>query len=173
MSEHEGLNVGFEGVNAGPDGHAEHEDLNAGFVAQPVGAAGLHAAWYEANAAAGRLTAQRCACGVWRMPARYRCAACHGDVWTFEPVTPHGAVHSWTVTHRPFHFGFAEAVPYALLIVEVAEGVRFLLHARPRLAALPDGAVDAAIIGTNVGVAVDEFGLPHAILPTPTHSHPF
>ncbi|NLA37280.1 MAG: hypothetical protein GX868_16560, partial [Actinobacteria bacterium] len=121
--------------------------LHAGFVAQPVAASGLHAAWYAANAAAGRLTAQRCECGAWRMPARYRCATCHSEVWSFEAVTQQATVRSWTVTHRPFHFGFADAVPYALLIVEVPEGMRLLVHARPRLADLAPGAVDESIIG--------------------------
>lgn len=132
-----------------------------GFPCQPIGAAGLHQQWYDANASAGRLTAQRCECGRWRMPARYRCASCHGEAWSFEPVGDHGRVVGWTVTHRPFHFGFAQVVPYAMVIAEVPEGIRVLLHVRP---SLTDIGGDIDWHGREVVIAVDEFGLPYASL---------
>lgn len=138
--------------------------VHAGFPVQAPGAGGLHAAWYEANAAAGCLTAQQCAdCGAWRQPARHRCAACLSPQWAFRPVSSTATITSWTTTHRPFHFGFADVVPYSIVIAEVAEGVRFLLHVRPATAALTGGD-PAAIVGTSVAVGVDEFGLPFAVI---------
>lgn len=118
------------------------------------GASDLHARWYEANRVADALTAQRCVCGRWRAPARYRCAGCGGDEWTFEPVTQRGTIHSWTITRRPLHFAFAEAVPYAIVVVETPEGVRVLLQHRDD----PDGVA----IGVDVAIAVDRFGVPYA-----------
>ena len=126
----------------------------SGFPEIDPGASGLHARWYAANRDAGALTAQRCTCGVWRMPARFRCAACGSDVWSFEPVTPAGTVVSWTVTRRPVHFAFAAVVPYAIVVVVTAEGARFLLQYR--------GDPEAVGIGTAVAFGVDGFGVPFA-----------
>jgi uncharacterized OB-fold protein len=35
-----------------------------------------------------------------------------------------GSVYSWTVIHHAFHPGFSGALPYVLVIAELAEGVR-------------------------------------------------
>ena len=125
-----------------------------GFPESDPGASGLHARWYEANRLAGSLTAQRCECGRWRTPARYRCPGCGTDVWSFEPVAPVGRVVSWTITRRPLHFAFAEAVPYGIVVVVTDEGVRLLLQYR--------GDPDEIAIDDEVGIAVDRFGVPYA-----------
>lgn len=135
-----------------------------GYPEQQAVADGLHGRWYAANAAAGRLTAQRCGCGRWRMPARHRCAACHSDRWQFEPVGDTASVVSWTISHRPFHFGFAEVTPLVIVIAEVVEGVRLFVHARPGGEAL-DGLDGASLIGSTVSVRVDGAGIPYAVLP--------
>lgn len=118
------------------------------------GASGLHAAWYAANIAADAVTAQRCSCGVWRHPARYRCAICRGETWAFEALTPEAAVASWTITRRALHFGFADQVPYAILAVVSAEGPRLFVHLR--------GDPSAIEVGSRVHLGVDEFGVPFA-----------
>lgn len=125
-----------------------------GFPEADPGASGLHARWYEANRLAGAPTAQRCACGQWRNPSRYRCPGCGEMDWSFEPVSPVGRVVSWTVTRRPLHFAFAGAVPYAIVVVATAEGARFLLQHR--------GDPDAVAIDDEVTIAVDRFGVPFA-----------
>jgi uncharacterized OB-fold protein len=117
-------------------------------------ATGLHGRWYEANRSAGALTAQHCECGEWRNPARHRCPGCGGEQWAFEPVSPTGVVESWTVTRRPLHFAFAEAVPYAIVVVSTPEGARFLLQFR--------GEAESVAIGDEVSFAVDRFGVPYA-----------
>ena len=127
----------------------------SGFPELDPNASGLHAEWYGANRTAGVVTAQRCGCGVWRSPARYRCAACAGDEWAFEPLAGEAEVVSWTVTRRPLHFAFADAVPYAIVVAEAVEGVRFLLQYR--------GDPSAVAIGDRLRVSVDRFGVPFAL----------
>lgn len=118
------------------------------------GASGLNAAWYEANSASAAVTAQRCACGVWRHPARYRCASCHGEEWQFVELSPEAIVESWTITRRALHFGFADQVPYAILAVHTHDGPRLFAHLR--------GDPSDIAIGDRVRLAVDEFGVPYA-----------
>ncbi|MFN8050757.1 MAG: OB-fold domain-containing protein [Acidimicrobiales bacterium] len=127
-------------------------------VADPH-ASGLHAEWYEANRAAGAVTAQRCDGGHWRHPARYRCGECGSTRWTFEPVGPEAVVESWTITRRALHPSFADAVPYGIVFAHTAEGPRFFVHTRPSL-----GPDDTIGIGEAVTLAVDEFGVPYAEL---------
>lgn len=133
-----------------------------GFPESDPGAQGLHAAWYAANRDAGRPTAQRCSCGVWRHPARYRCPACHGDRWEFAPFTPEAEVVSWTVTRRPVHFGFVDAVPYGIVVAQTPEGVRMLLQLRPTL-----GERDVPEVGERVDVETDSYGVPFAVRRSP------
>lgn len=77
--------------------------------------------------AAGQLRVQRCtACGTWRHYPRPMCAACHGFTHAWLPVSGEGTVHSWTVTHQSPLPGFAEAVPFVLVTVDMAEGIRML-----------------------------------------------
>lgn len=125
-----------------------------GFPETDPGASGLHAEWYAANAAVGQLTAQRCECGVHRLPARHRCAACGSDVWTFEPVGPAVTVVNWTVTRRPIHPSFAAVVPYAIVVGHTPEGVRLLLQHR--------GDPESLVEGQELTTAVDTFGVPYA-----------
>ena len=39
-------------------------------------------------------------------------------------------VYSWTITHRPIDPGFADEVPYAVLVVEMEEGPRLVGNLR-------------------------------------------
>lgn len=132
-----------------------------GFPTDSPAAVGLHAEWYAANAAAGAVTAQRCDCGAWRLPARYRCPSCHGDQWAFGPVDAAATVESWTITRRPLHFAYAECVPYGIVVARTAQGPRLLVHVRPSL-----GDGDVITVGDPLELAVDEYGLPYASLVT-------
>ena len=119
-------------------------------------AAGVHAQWYAANVSFGVVTAQRCACGVWLMPSRVRCGSCGGGDLQFEPISQSGEVVSYTVTHRPLHGGFAASVPYAILIVRTAEGVKLLVAC--------DGEFDGDRCPSMVSLATSSFGVPYAYL---------
>ena len=41
-----------------------------------------------------------------------------------------GTVYSWTISHHAFHPGFKPELPYILLTVDLAEGVRMQAQAR-------------------------------------------
>ena len=67
-----------------------------------------------------------------------RCNSCHRFFFQPQPTCPHcgsadfervvasghGRVYSWVVAYTPFDMTFAEEVPYAILAVELDEGVR-------------------------------------------------
>ena len=70
---------------------------------------------------------QRCqACGAWRHMPRESCAACGSFNWSWERSSGQGQVFSWTVVYRALHPGFTPDVPYATVIIELAEGVRMV-----------------------------------------------
>jgi uncharacterized OB-fold protein len=74
-----------------------------------------------------QLVVQRCAgCGTHRFPARDICSRCLSREATWVPVSGRGTVFSFAVMHQVYHPGFADAVPYAVVVVELAEGARVL-----------------------------------------------
>jgi uncharacterized protein len=91
---------------------------------------------YWDGTAAGELRIQHCAaCGKARHYPRYLCDACHSFDVVWKACSGVGTVHSWTVAHHAFHPAFKEDLPYTLVAVDLAEGVRAL----GRFSA-PDGA---------------------------------
>lgn len=82
---------------------------------------------YWAGVERGELVLQRCGdCGQVRHYPRMLCARCHS--FAVEPVTAtgRGEVHSWTVTHHVFDPAVGGDVPFALVTVDLDEGVRAL-----------------------------------------------
>jgi uncharacterized OB-fold protein len=78
--------------------------------------------FYEA-AKRRELVVQRCgACGALRFPARAICSACLSSKAEWAPVSGRGEVFSFNVMHQVYHPGFAEEVPYAVVVVKLAEG---------------------------------------------------
>ena len=59
---------------------------------------------------------------------RESCPACGSFEWTWERSSGKGRVFSWTVVHRALHPGFTEDLPYAVVIIELDEGVRLVSH---------------------------------------------
>jgi uncharacterized OB-fold protein len=91
---------------------------------------GLAAEWY-AHLARGELRFQRCTgCGRWRHPPRHLCADCGADAWEWAGASGRGTLFSWTVTHQAMHPAFADALPYAIIVVELEEGVRVVSGVR-------------------------------------------
>ena len=86
---------------------------------------GLNAEFY-AHCARRELRFQRCECGVWRHPPRVLCAACGSDAWEWARAGGRGRIFTWTVTHQALHPAYAHDVPYALIVVEMDEGVRIV-----------------------------------------------
>jgi uncharacterized OB-fold protein len=124
-------------------------------VPQPVG---LNAEFY-AHCAAGELRFQRCtACATWRHPPRVRCAACGSDEWEWALASGRGHVYTWTITHRPIDPGFADEVPYAVLVVEMEEGPRLVGNLRDL--APSELALDLPVVVVLEPVA-DQIALTH------------
>jgi len=73
------------------------------------------------------LRAQRCtACGTHRFPARAICSECLSTQVEWVPVSGRGEVFSFNVMHQVYHPGFAAEVPYAVVLVKLAEGPKIV-----------------------------------------------
>jgi uncharacterized protein len=74
-----------------------------------------------------RLVVQRClGCGAHRFPARDLCSRCLSREVDWVPVSGRGSIFTWAVMHQVYHPGFADAVPYAVVVVELEEGARLI-----------------------------------------------
>ena len=101
---------------------------------------------------------QRCQdCGAWRHMPRESCAACGSFNWRWERSSGKGQVFSWTVIHRAMHPGFAPDVPYATVVIELAEGVRLVSQ-------VLDLAPEQLYVGLPVEVVFDDV-TPEVTLP--------
>jgi|MudIll2142460700_1097286.scaffolds.fasta_scaffold24042_2 hypothetical protein len=77
--------------------------------------------------ARGELRFQRCsACGAWRHPPRILCPQCGAEAWEWAASSGRGRVYTWTITHQALLPIFAEDLPYAVVVVELEEGVRLV-----------------------------------------------
>lgn len=96
-----------------------------------------------------RLRFQQCAaCGKLRHYPRPMCDACYSMEISWHESAGRGTVQSWTIAHHPFHLAFKSAVPYALVTVDMADGVR--MHAPWR------GAVETLALGLPVQVIFEK-----------------
>ena len=88
---------------------------------------------------------QRCDdCGTWRHMPRECCAACGSFDFTWTRSSGRGTVFTWTIVHRALHPGFAPEIPYASVVVELEEGVRFVSN-----------VVDVAPSDLTIGLPVE------------------
>jgi uncharacterized OB-fold protein len=84
------------------------------------------------GAARGSLMLLECAnCGAMMWPTawlavarRRRCSECFSEQLSWTPSTGRGEVYSFAVVHQVYANEFAEDVPYALVTVDLEEGVR-------------------------------------------------
>jgi uncharacterized OB-fold protein len=73
------------------------------------------------------LVVQRCGgCGAYRFPARDLCSRCLSRDAAWTRVSGRGVIFSVAVMHQVYHPGFADDVPYAVVVVELEEGARLL-----------------------------------------------
>jgi len=71
------------------------------------------------------LVVPRCAkCTHHWFPASATCPKCWSTEWAWAKVSGQGKVYSFGVYHRAYDKSFQEELPYALVIVELAEGPR-------------------------------------------------
>ncbi|HZZ50125.1 MAG TPA: Zn-ribbon domain-containing OB-fold protein [Pseudonocardia sp.] len=82
---------------------------------------------YWAGAQRGELVVQKCSdCGHLRHYPQALCPRCHSFAHEHVTASGHGTVHSWTVSHHAFAPEFRDELPYTLVTVDMAEGVRVL-----------------------------------------------
>lgn len=92
---------------------------------KPVPAITAAMAPFFAGAKRHELVLQKCSdCGAYRFPARDLCSNCLSTSSTWEKVSGNGEVFSYSVMHQVYHPGFATEVPYAVVLVQLAEGPR-------------------------------------------------
>jgi uncharacterized OB-fold protein len=71
------------------------------------------------------LMVQRCkGCGTHRFPAREVCSNCLSEESEWVKVSGKGEIFSFNVMHQVYHPGFADEVPYAVVVVKLAEGAK-------------------------------------------------
>jgi uncharacterized OB-fold protein len=79
----------------------------------------------------GTFKLQRCVdCGKVRHYPRPVCDGCWSMNADWIDASGRGTIHSWTITHHPFHPGFKADLPLVLLTVDLEEGVRMQAQAR-------------------------------------------
>ncbi len=106
----------------------------------------------------GKLFFQCCLeCDTWRHMPRYMCAKCGSDEWEWKESSGKGRIFSWIITHQAMHPKFRDETPYAVLVVEMDEGVRFV--SRPLGIANEELAIDmpVQVIFETID---DDFALP-------------
>jgi uncharacterized OB-fold protein len=70
-----------------------------------------------------QLALQRCRrCHTFRFPARPICSSCLSTEAEWVSVSGRGEIFSFNVMHQVYHPAFAERVPYAVVLVKLAEG---------------------------------------------------
>jgi uncharacterized protein len=70
---------------------------------------------------------QRCTkCGKWRHVPRDMCAECGSWDWEWAKSSGRGKLFTWTVVTLPMHPAFTEEVPYAVCLIDMAEGPRIV-----------------------------------------------
>lgn len=89
------------------------------------------------------------ACGRWIYYPRALCPSCGGGELTQRTASGAGSVYSFTVARRAPHPALADAVPYIVALIDLAEGARML-------AWLVDCAPESAAIGMAVQFEVRE-----------------
>ena len=117
--------------------------------ARPLPEPTLESAPYWEGLRQHTLLLQHCAaCGKVRHYPRALCDACYSTACEWRAASGDGAIHSWTIAQHAFHPGFKDAVPYALVLVDLSDGVR--LNAPFR------GAVSALRVGLAVHLIFED-----------------
>lgn len=92
---------------------------------KPLPAINASTAPHWEGARAGRLCVQKCkSCGKLRYPPNRWCAECRSDQSEWVDLSGRGKIWSWCIFHRLYFKGFENEMPYAVVLVELDEGVR-------------------------------------------------
>jgi uncharacterized OB-fold protein len=90
----------------------------------------LTAPYWEA-AHERRLSMQRCTqCGRLSHPPVVSCPRCHSRTFRWDEMSGRGSIYTFTVVAHSVHPVSANATPYIIALVELAEGPRILANLR-------------------------------------------
>lgn len=96
------------------------------------------------------LLIQRCRqCGTYRHYPRPMCPECNSMDVEWVKVSGKGKVYTWATAHRAFHEGLANEIPYAVVIIQLEEGVRLTSN-------IVDCKLEDLYIGMPVEVIFDD-----------------
>ena len=100
-------------------------------IPKPAPAPSEASRFYWEAARHHRLVVQRCdACGRYVHWPQLRCPQCGSERLSEAELSGKGTVYSFCIVHHVFHPAFAEDVPYALALIELAEqaGLRMVAN---------------------------------------------
>lgn len=102
--------------------------------------------------AQGRLITTRCtACGTLSFPPRNLCRECWSRNLEWVPLVPHGRLYSFTRVHV-VPGAFSADAPYAIGIVDLADGVRLMCRMMGEVSAAHlDGPAQMAVLRYDDG----------------------
>jgi len=87
----------------------------------------LDTAWWWEALAQGELLIPACrACSRRFFPPQAFCPHCGSQDWHGATTQGRGKIYSWIVTYRAFAPEFADEVPYAIVAVDLDEGLRLI-----------------------------------------------
>jgi uncharacterized OB-fold protein len=96
-------------------------------VPKPIPAVTPEMKEFFEGARQGRLMVQKCeGCGTLRFPAYEICTKCLSNRASWVPLSGRGTIFSFNIMHQLYHPGFASEVPYAVVVVELEEGPKFV-----------------------------------------------
>ena len=88
----------------------------------------------------GRLLIKYCrSCSRYLAPAAEICDTCHSTDVDWKEASGRGTLYSFVLNHQVLHPGFANEVPYNVIVVELEEGPR----------------INGNYLGDNAGLKVD------------------
>lgn len=117
-----------------------------------------HEEWW-AGLRRHELLVQECPrCSARIFPPQPMCPHCRSLERSWHKLAPRGKVYSWVTVRRPSHPWFADKVPYAVVLVEMEEGFRFVGSIDCAPEALRDGLrVEAGFEDVNEQVSLLRF----------------
>ena len=103
------------------------EPNKSGPITKPIPSVTPEMTEFFEGARRGQLMVQKCeGCGELRFPPHEICTKCLGTRAGWVAVSGRGEVYSFNIMHQVYHPGFATEVPYAVVVVKLDEGVKFV-----------------------------------------------
>lgn len=96
-------------------------------VSKPIPSVTPEMAGFYEGTRRGQLMVRQCeGCGELHFPAHSFCSSCMSARAKWVPVSGRGEIYSYNIMHQVYHPGFATEVPYAVVVVKLEEGPKFV-----------------------------------------------